>query len=129
MQSATSTGRNWKTLIAIAALLLVYAIAGTAFAQSPSASAGASASARASVAASHAASPGGAVATGSPRASATQPDTAVAPDLTNDTTAGVSPIAFLLLGIGAVAAVLVYLGMRGSQLRKAPVGSDREPRS
>ena len=104
---------------AIAALMLVYVIAGPALAQSP----GASGSPAASVAASHAASPAG----GAPSPSGTGlPDTAVGDP---GTTPGSSPIAFLLLGIGAVAAVLVYMGMRGSGLRKAPVSSERDPLS
>jgi hypothetical protein len=107
---------------AIAALMLVYAIAGPALAQSPGASG--SPSSTATTAATTAASPGGAA----PSPSGTGlPDTAIGDSGT--TTGGASPIAFLLLGIGAVAAVLVYMGLRGSELRKAPVGSEREPRS
>lgn len=110
---AVQRSRAASIVAAIAALLLVYAIAGPALAQSPSPSPGESPTA--------AASPGGAQPT------ATQPDTAIGNPGT--TAGGESPIAFLLLGIGAVAAVLVYMGMRGSELRKAPVGSEREPRS
>ena len=107
-------------IAAIAALMLVYVIAGPALAQSP----GASGSPTTSAAATTAASPGGQV----PSPSGTGlPDTAVGDPGT--TASGTSPIAFLLLGIGAVAAVLVYMGMRGSALRKAPVGSERDPRS
>lgn len=104
---------------AIAALMLVYVIAGPALAQSPSASA----SAEATTAATTAASPAGQ--TPSPTGTGL-PDTAIGDP--TDTTAGTSPIAFLLLGIGAVAAVLVYMGMRGSELRKATVGSEKDPR-
>jgi hypothetical protein len=113
---AVHRSRVASIVAAIAALMLVYAIAGTAMAQSPSASA--------SAAATTAATPAGSPA-GSPAAS--QPDTAIGDAGT--TAAGGSPIAFLLLGIGAVAAVLVYMGMRGSQLRKAPAGSERDPLS
>ena len=112
---AVQRSRVASIVAAIAALMLVYAIAGTAMAQSPSASA--------SAAATSAASPAGGP-TGSPAAS--QPDTAIGDSGT--TAAGSSPIAFLLLGIGAVAAVLVYMGMRGSELRKATVGSEKDPR-
>ena len=113
-------------IAAIAALMLVYAIAGPAMAQSPSASASAAATSAATVGATTAATARPSVA-GSP--AATGPDTAIGDPGDQATAAGSSPIAFLLLGIGAVAAVLVYMGMRGSQLRKAPVGSERDPRS
>ena len=119
---AAQRSRVAGIVAAIAALMLVYVIAGPALAQSP----GASGSPAASVAASHAASPGGQPASAAPSGTGL-PDTAVGDPGT--TAGGSSPIAFLLLGIGAVAAVLVYMGMRGSQLRKAPVGSENDPRS
>ena len=108
-------------LAAITALLLVYVIAAPAFAQSPGASGSpaASATARASVAA----SPGGQVPTASPTG---LPDTATG-DPGTTTTGGGAPIGILLLGIGAVAAVLVYMGMRGSQVSHQPAGSDKNP--
>ena len=116
---AVQRSRVAGIVAAIAALMLVYVIAGPALAQSP----GASGSPTADATASAAASPAGQ----SPSATGTGlPDTAIGDP--TDTSAGSSPIAFLLLGIGAVAAVLVYMGMRGSQLRKATVGSEKDPR-
>ena len=114
---AVQRSRAAGIVAAIAALMLVYAIAGPALAQSPSPAG----SPDATTAVSPAASPGGAA------PSPSQPDTAIG-DLGADT-AGGTPIWFLLLGIGAVAAVLVYMGMRGSELKKAPVGTERDPRS
>ena len=111
---AVQRSRAAGILAAIAALMLVYAIAGPALAQSPGASP--------SEAATSAASPAGG---GSP--AATGPDTAIGDPGSTD--AGSSPIAFLLLGVGAVAAVLVFMGMRGSEMRKATVGSERDPQS
>ena len=106
-------------LAAITALMLVYVIAAPALAQSPGASA--SASAAASVRASVAASPGG-----QPGPTATGlPDTAIADP--GSTPGGISPFAILLLGIGAVAATLVYLGMRSAEVQRQPAGSDRNP--
>ena len=127
---AVQRSRVAGIIAAIAALMLVYAIAGPAMAQSPSASASAAATSAATVGATTAATARPSVAAspaGSP--AATGPDTAIGDPGETATGAGGSPIAFLLLGIGAVAAVLVYMGMRGSQLRKAPVGSERDPRS
>jgi hypothetical protein len=112
---AVQRSRVAGIIAAIAALMLVYVIAVPALAQSPSASPAGS------PAATTPASPGGQA------PSPTGPDTAVGDPGT--TAAGSSPVAFLLLGIGAVAAVLVYMGMRGSELRKASVGSERDPRS
>jgi hypothetical protein len=115
----SNTGRSPLAAIvaAIAALLLVYVIVGPALAQT------ASPSPEASPAATEAASPAGAPQT----PSGTQPETATGgdPRVTGD--GGATPIAFLLLGIFAVAGVLVYLGMRGSQLRRQPADSDRNP--
>ena len=108
-------------IAAIAALMLVYAIAGPALAQSPGASP--TGSPAGSPAATGAASP---VASPAPTGTGL-PDTAIGDPGT--TTGGGSPIWFLLLGIGAVAAVLVYMGMRGSELRKAQASSEHEPRS
>ncbi len=121
---AVQRSRAAGIIAAIAALMLVYAIAGPAMAQSPSATAGATAAATVGATTAATARPSPA---GSP--AATGPDTAIGDPGDTATGAGSSPIAFLLLGIGAVAAVLVYMGMRGSQLRKAPVGSERDPRS
>jgi hypothetical protein len=116
---AVQRSRVASIVAAIAALMLVYAIAGPALAQSPSP--GATGSPTAAASPTGAASPGGV-----PSPSPTQPDTAIG-DRGVDT-AGGSPVWFLLLGIGAVAAVLVYMGMRGSELRKAPAGSERDTR-
>ena len=97
------------------ALLLIIAIAGPALAQSPSPTGTEEATATA------AASPAG-----QPTTQATQPDTATG-DPRATSGGDFSPIAFLLLGIGAVAAALVYLGMRGSELRRQPANTDRNP--
>lgn len=119
---AVQRSRAAGIVAAITALMLVYAIAGPALAQSPDATGSPDATTAATVAATTAASPGGAQPTGTGL-----PDTAIGDP--SETAGGVSPIAFLLLGIGAVAAVLVYMGMRGSALKKAPVGTERDPRS
>ena len=99
-------------LATVVAILLLSVFAGPALAQSPSPDA----------------SPTAAVTVPPVTPAGTQPDTATGgsdPRVTGNS--DMSPLTFLLLGIGAVAAVLVYLGMRGSQLRREPVGSDRDP--
>src|SRR5688500_17264472 len=119
MAQRSNPGRSpaFGIFATIAALLLVFLIAGPALAQSPSPTAGATE--EPSPAATTAASPAGQT----PGATPTQPDTAIGDPRSTDR--GSSPIALLLLGIAAVAAVLVYLGMRGSQLRREPAGSDK----
>jgi hypothetical protein len=120
MAQRSNPGRSpaFGIFATIAALLLVFLVAGPAMGQSPSPTA--TEEPTATAAASPAVSPAGQT----PGATPTQPDTAIGDPRSTDS--GSSPIALLLLGIAAVAAVLVYLGMR-SQLRRQPAGSDREP--
>lgn len=96
----------------ITALLLMYVIAGPTLAQSPGASPETEAPATEEA---------------SPAGQPTElPDTATV-EPGSDQSGPTSTIAFLLLIIGSIAAMFVYLRMRGPEALRQTAGSDRNP--